>query len=313
MLVNVIIGGGISGLLALNIIPDSMLLESSGELAKDLYDMTFPKYVHDTTEIAEFAKGLKREKFDIMIMNEGYFMNFFNNTRKEQQFQIFQAYRLKKYGQSLIPVSLDKMNGYLSGKRANKFIADKEGLVKNLCTQGLRIETNNEVSLIDLENKSLKANGTTYFYDNLISTIPISTFSKLSGLHLDIRFITIPVIRVSIESKFDICKHFIYSVDFSYHFHRINVNESMNELVFEMDTKHQDDVRTCLDFLVDYKIKYGAINKQTYKFPVVDKFPILDNTYFLGRLAEGNYSIKIEDVIKHARQITTDIQHTKKD
>ena len=40
---------------------------------------------------------------------------------------------------------------------------------------------------------------------------------------------------------------------------------------------------------------------------MTDKKVTLNNVYFLGRFSEGNYKLKVEDMIDAARQISKDV------
>jgi hypothetical protein len=308
---NIILGGGIAGLFALNIVPESTLIEGTDKLAADFIDNTFPKYIHDTPEVQPFAEGIKREDFDIAILYDGYFINFFDNTSLEKKVEVLEAYCIKKYGDYAANTLLDKMNGYASGKYMRQFVGDKNELIKRLVGKKHNVELLRRITFIDTVNKSVVTDTKEFHYDNLISTLPVNVFASLSHIKIKVKPLNIAVIRVKYEGEFGICKHFIYAVDEGYHFHRINVNRDTSELIFEMDIGHEDDIRTCFDFMSIYNIKHGKFKFQKYKLPVTDELPEIENVYFLGRSAVGDYSIKIEDIIKHARQIEADIRDSK--
>ena len=105
----IILGCGITGLIATHLLEDSLCIEASSEICKDFKDETFPKYLKCCPEINSVCEPTdEANPFDIGVFDGGEIINFFTMPSVEKE-KIYKNYCIKKYG----CVKPGKMNGYM--------------------------------------------------------------------------------------------------------------------------------------------------------------------------------------------------------
>ena len=319
---NVILGGGISGLIGLHYIKDSILFEAQDSLAKDFLDNVFPKFIHynDRTEslFEELDLNVKVERFNVGIYEDGKIYDFFNDGFPEEKRQdVYNKYCLKKYGK----IVEGKMNGYLSGNFERNYIENKFDLINKIKdTYSDRIALNHRVDKIDTKNKEVYFNNDLFLktndvsYDKLISTIPLNFFSRLADAKFTFKDIHLKLASVLIEddNKLESLDdwNFIYVTDDYYDFHRIIINKGKGCIIYEFNNDVQD-MSQCVEFTKKFYSNVGAYSFREFKFNVLkdNKTEIyIPDVYFLGRFSTGNYAVKIEEVVDGARSVARDIR-----
>lgn len=128
-------------------------------------------------------------------------------------------------------------------------------------------------------------------YDNLISTIPLNIFLSISDFFIDSMTKTIPVTYVKIKqdtvSEFNFC----YVLGEVYH----RISYYGDYAVVELQGEYKEE-----DLLKIFKLNY--LNSLVIKDAqvITTDVPEIPNVKFLGRYAQRNKSIKIEDVVKES-------------
>jgi hypothetical protein len=316
-----ILGGGISGLIALHYIKDSVLFEASNDIAKDFLDNVFPKFIHYNAKTESLFEELdlkvKIKKFRVGIYENGMIYDFFDDTfKKEKRIEVYNKYCMKKYGK----IVEDKMNGYLSGNFERDYIENKFELVdaiKNKYSD--RIVFNHRVDKIDLESKTVYFNNDLFSdsfdvkYDKLISTLPVDIFSRVSRSKFTYNFVELKMATVFVgensKLKYLDSWDFIYVTDGQYPFHRIIINKANNCLIFEFSDMIKD-ISECVNFAKYFYTEVGAYSFRDFKFAVLkdNKTEIyIPDVYFIGRFSTGNYAVKIQEVIDGAKSISKSI------
>ena len=297
---NIILGCGITGLIASQLIKNCIVLERSDIVASDFLDDSFPKFLHNNEIIRELYTALNiqpiTKQFKIGIY-ESPMCDFYDNDIDKKK--AYEKYCIKKYGK----IVEDKMNGFLANS-VPSYISNKQQLIDTMYkTNQSKIFLHSEIKNIDLTEHSVLTNDKKFFYDNLISTIPIDIFNKLASAEIkNIKYLTINVVVAFLSTPI-LDLDFIYVPDSNYSFHRINCSADRRKIVFEF--AKQPSIEDCQRFLKDSKIE--SIDIKTFSFPITDEKVTLKNVYFLGRFSEGQYKLKVEDIIDAARQISKNV------
>ena len=302
----IILGGGVSGLIASHFVKDSFLFEATDRVAMDFLDGLFPKYIHCSKIVEDLFSELNlkihKEMFNIKILYKNVEYDFFNPLLNgaEKNF-LYIDYCMKKYGR----LKENKMNGFLSGKYERFFIKNKIEFIKKLYKENKkRILLHHKIVEIDLDSHQVHfENKKVIQYDNMITTIPIDVFSLISRKFIEVEEMRVNLICCSVKNR----RHpfmkndFAYVPDSNYTFHRVNVCQNKKYLVFELcdDLGCQFDV---FSFLGKRKIPASNITERSFMFPVVKDINQIQNVKFLGRFATGDYETKIEDTIKEMQE-----------
>jgi hypothetical protein len=300
----IILGGGISGLVALNYTPGAVLYERNKLPAIDLTDDTFPKYIHSNFDTVAFCSDIgvvpKIVPFKIGIYYRRKIHDFFTPVlTQEECYSLYGEYCVKKYGK----LEVDKMNGFISGRREECYISNKNEIVEKLFKKNHeRIHLDSKVTEINTRKKYIVVNGEQEGYDNLISTLPIHIFSELSSVQCPVDFMNLKCVLIEAEMKSDISQYnFIYVVDEHYRFSRVNLSLDKQRYVFEFPTTHTDE-NDCYQFCDEFKVKPTDHSfMKGYSFPRLLSPIVIDYVRFVGRFAVGDYTMKTEDVIKEFR------------
>jgi hypothetical protein len=301
----IIIGGGISGLLALHYNKDAVLFEASNSIATDFLNDLFPKYIHCKQNILELYEELKiipqKEEFKIKVYYKSDEIDFFSNNLTDlQKAIIYEDYCNKKYEK----IKENKMNGFVSGNNEKFYIKNKKELIKKLHRENMkRIFLKYKAINIDLKSKLIHFDrGKTFSYDTLISTIPIDIFSRLTCSDVNISELNLSLVCCILKNRrhefFN--RDFIYVPDLNYTFHRINVCKEKRMITFELcnDTSCSFDIYA---FLHEKNLEYKKIFEIDYKIPYVNQEVKIDGVKFLGRFATGDYEIQVSDILEELR------------
>jgi len=304
---NLILGGGISGLICLHYIKDSVMFEANSTLAKDFLDTSFPKYIHKSDLTMSLCEELgvipKLKEFKIGILFEEDILDFFDQSMdEEKKSNIYIKYCGKKYKKYVE----GKMNGFLNKNHSREYIENKKEIIDRMSEAYKdRIFLDCRANEINLKTKRIRFNGDLFakifnaYYENLISTIPISVFMHRASLDGKIRKKTFEVATFHcIDHKLK-NYNFVYVVDSKYDFNRIAIDGDF--IIFERN-ESESDFSDCLKFLEEEKIEYGEFSFKKFSFSTCKTLEV-PNVRFIGRFSTGNYTQKIDEVINEARQI----------
>jgi len=305
---NLILGGGVSGLICLHYIKDSVLFEAGKDLAKDFLNDDFPKYIHNTKLTRELCDEIgvvpKLKKFKVGILFDGGIVDFFDlDMDTLMRIDIYNAYCDKKYGKLV----KNKMNGFLTRNYSEEYIDNKKEIIsKILDIYRERIYLEYRANEINLDKKQIWFNEDLFMdrvgkieYENLISTIPINMFMKKARLDYKAKNKTLKLFILKCEKHKLSDYNFIYVADKNYDFHRIVIND--DSIIFERN-ENQETCIDCLRFINENEIEFGDYNFKEFTFPIC-KAPEIKGVEFVGRFSTGDYSQKLDEVIKDARQI----------
>jgi len=308
---NLILGGGISGLICLHYIKHSELYEATKFLAKDFLNDTFPKYIHNNEITRELFKEIGVEpqlkKFKVGILFDGSIIDFFDlDIDVQMRKDIYESYCQKKYGE----IVENKMNGFFSRKYSEEYISNKQQLIDKLFSfYKDRIHLERSAFIIDTSKREVQFEKflcpelEIVEYENLISTIPTQVFLSKSGIEHKYKTKTLELFVTKCAGNTLKDYNFIYVADKNYCFHRVTMNDQM--VIFE-NSEGASDHSSCLKFLKENKIQYEDYSYKKFSFPICKKLEV-DNVTFIGRFSTGDYSQKIEEVVEDARQIAKNI------
>ena len=172
-----ILGCGITGLIASHLIKDSLVFEASDKPCKDFIDETFPKYLEVCPSTDELFKSVNLRPevapFNIDILHDnGIFYRFHDQLAPKQE--IYDAYCLKKYGGPRV----GKMNSYLETTGKTCYYTNRDALLALLYEANKhKILLSSSAKRCDLLQRSIELdNGQIYEYKSLISTLPVTLF-----------------------------------------------------------------------------------------------------------------------------------------
>jgi hypothetical protein len=303
MVKTIIIGAGISGLIAANIIEDSIVLERSNKIGGDFINSLGPKYIHCTQENLEFFS-----KF-YQIKEEEVIQKFYKN---DTFIDCIEDADIKIYNEKMGYEFSSSMN---RGEKTNKgfFINSVEQLNKN-------VVLNCQIIGISLKNKKINCfvndHIKVYEYDNLISTVDLKKFAEL--IHeeklVEGKIFAKPVTYIDCEVKennlnFD----FFYNFDEKYRFYRCTKNRFNKNIIFEFisekDQNYTPDVFLFLEKhgivikkLSTHTNPLGKINSKDLNLEQLQEKGI----FFLGRNANYSHD-RIQDVVKNIQKIKNTI------
>jgi len=300
-----ILGCGITGLIASHLIKDSLVFEASDKPCKDFTNETFPKYLEVCPQIDELFKSVNLRPeiapFNIDILHDnGIFYRFHDQLAPKQE--IYDAYCLKKYGGPRV----GKMNSYLETTGKTCYYTNRDALLALLYEANKhKILLSSSAKRCDLLQRSIELdNGQIYEYKSLISTLPVTLFGYLSGETIERDNLCIKTIETTLSTKAPLAD-FIYVNDPKYSFHRVTKSLDSKRLSFEfvdgVSNIHDDELQFINRYMVT-EITDSVIKE--FVFPICDKKPYVgDNVHFIGRFATGNYNTKVEDTINEIRWI----------
>jgi len=301
---NIILGGGIAGLILNNYIKDSILIEKSEHVARDFSNNVFPKYIHASDAAIKLFTdvGIKPtlKRFKIGIYYDSKIFSFYRNVKGKRM--MYCDYCLKKYGQ----LKINKMNQYMKKKRITHHITNKQELIDTIYNKNKnRILINENVASIDVIRRTIYTNCNEYKYKKLISTIPINIFANIAKLNSDIlRYITLNAFIFNVYNI--MCKYdFIYVPDLHYRANRININRDEGVVIVEV-TGDESKLKTSdvNNFTQMFCGKIINSKFTQYRFPITSLRKNVKHVRFVGRFAQGNYAIMMGDIVDEAKRLS---------
>jgi hypothetical protein len=188
---------------------------------------------------------------------------------------------------------------------------DWQELIKKLSE---KIEIISE-EVIRITDKEIITNKTSYEYDEIVSTIPAPVFWKLYHQSKNLEFKSLPVTfaladsvpGILVGTPFDL----LFFIDNKYKFNKINCLDGQYLYEFSGELT-QDEVKACLPKGTTISGYY--VDKEGIIITNKDNTPPM-NIRFLGRLAEYDHSVKINDIIKSFNNLNNlnDILNLQKD
>ena len=337
----IILGCGITGLIATHLLEDAICIEAGDEVCKDFKDGTFPKFLKESPQIDSVYKSIDydfmqpfmqhpvdehhkklydiMEPFNVEIFDDGsmfgvgggVFVGFYIPHNKETKEKIYKNYCIKKYG----VVKEGKMNGYMETNSQIAYYKNKDKLIEKLYEINKdRIKLNSKVTCINPFQKKIWIGEELYNYDTLVSTLPIPIFNKLTGMNLEYNTLNIKSIDVTFKKPLaDWMADFTYISDPNYGFHRITKSCDSKTLSFEVLDNLEEYNNNHLQFINKFICTVDAIEDITekhFKFPIASVLPKFDDLYYIGRFAIGNYNVKVEDTIDEINSIKTLIRNS---
>jgi len=299
---NIIIGGGITGLVCLEYFSDYSLLESSCELAKDFLDNTLPKYLHFDESIEKFFKKIDftpvLKEFDISIVLDDREIPF--NYEGNDKRDIYELYCMSKYGK----VVENKMNGFMNYS-PSYYVENKDELINLLFKRNKdRIFVNCPVRKIN--EKYFYLDDNQYEYNNMISTIHISILRSIKDCERQIECDKIKSTCIKFVLTESCNKRsFSYIISEKYNFNRVTYYDDIVTFEFPdiYDELIEENVNQCITFLQERYLYYISDNIfRNVFYHSKDSLSKLDDILLIGRYAQLDYSLKINDVIKRLEE-----------
>lgn len=284
-MLNLIIGGGIVGLLAAYYNDDYLLISKDigGQMSENVLG---PRIL----EVNEYSKKLLKEfniKENIKTATIGYEVDglLVSKVKKEDRINYYMKSRcIDNFDDVPSSVMSDGKNKiYYYDLNWNKLITEIKNKIKDRIIY-------HDVKKIDISHKILQLdNNDTIIYSKLISTIPAPLFYKLSNIKNDSFNYINKYFMITTTQVFDIKNYdYVYFTSNKNSYHRITKLKN-NKYCIEYTTNGDADFSLIDKSDECYFIKYGQLVSGK-----VDKF---DDIRFLGRFAEWNHHIKVDDVV----------------
>ena len=296
-----ILGAGTSGLIAGVFYPGSCIIEKRENAGGDFNNKYVPKYLHsDEGVLYLFGRVGLFPVFSKKSVGIFYKNKMFDFNDKSLGEKVVEEYSLKTKNR----VDLKSMNRYLI-REEDSFISNEDELIHDLSLVS-DIKLGEKVIDINLNECSVTTeSGLVFTYKRLISTLPINVFCKVAKRGCGIERMNKKIITVKLSDKF-FCHDFIYFPEHTYLFNRINVREGYVDFEFTDVDRSEDELnKNIKDFLEYEKIIYNVFISYLQGLNIYLKTSDLilpENVLLLGRFAEGDYSIEIQDVVKKMRR-----------
>lgn len=285
----IIIGGGISGLIAAYYNDDYLIISKDigGQMANGYLG---PRILEESKSSKQFLKDLGYPLIR-KTANIGYQIN--NNIYPETD----DNERMKYYKKSRCLKNTDDVPSSImsSGKNhINYFEVEWDKIIQKMLLKiGNRIINHNVISIEEDNKKIILDDSSFVVYENIISTIPAPIFYKIINEDNDNNFKYIPKLFIIVSTmKFpffcNLYDYIYYITNFKFH----RITKIGKYLAVEYTTEEDlDNILSEWEFELEasFKLKYGQIVSGS-----VDDF---ENIEFLGRYAEWNHKIKINDVL----------------
>jgi hypothetical protein len=309
-MVNVILGSGISGLIANNIVKTDIVFEKNSFSGGGFINSLGPKYIHGTKENILFFKRFTR--IDIQKIIYKYFLNgSFTNAIKDTDIQTYNKNMGYHFSSSMNRGEKTNEGFFLTSLNFFKY----SNIKYNCEVLNIDIEKKVVYYLKDLKYKKKK-------YDNLISTIECKSFLNLSKYkdfsifkHLNSK--AVMYVEAYVDSSDFIDCFFFYNLDSEYKFYRCT-KKSENILVFEFIFEDIDYGKCIYSFCKIFNKNIIKLNYYYNKFGKVfsdneeELNGLIDfyknkNIYFLGRNSTYSHD-RVQDIIKKADSIKHELK-----
>jgi len=301
----IILGGGVSGAICAYYIDKSILItESLGGQIEAKFPMG-PRYLHKKIEIHNLLKELNLS-LDTKSIKVGYYINgeYIDKINDKLKAEYYSKSRgltsINKYPDSVLS---DGLNNF------EVFSIDMKDFYRAIISRISHNRIiNKKIEKIDIFNKVLFSNNEFFKYRKLINTIPKDVFLSMCGNFYIGKFFN-PITYLFVKSDFDLLGYdYVYFPEMSTSkFHRITKIE--NGLVFDFaGVLLRSEVLYEAEKFMGTKFEISEMSKNM-RAQIIgnDTTSDFEHIVHIGRFAELDHSIKVEDVIKHARQIKNNI------
>ena len=285
----IIIGGGISGLIALYYIKDSILItpEIGGQFNSSI--LQGPRYLYDVKENRKLLQDLKI-KVKKEVVKVGYFYN--NNLYHTTTKQLLRRYANITH-RKLTPSTMNGGKNYINilDVDINKVISK----IYKVCSK--RIYFDKVKRIIVDENTIITEKGTTFIYHRLVNTIARDIFEELCGYKSKRKYFrscyfSHIIFKDDCYNKLFKSCDFIYVIDRKFLFHRLFKNK--NDIIVEsLGELKNNNLYKVINFKKLDRCKLISQNINKFK---------RKNILHLGRFASVNPKTKIHHTIEEIRK-----------
>jgi len=306
---NFILGGGVAGLISAYYLPDYYLITDKigGWQNRNTFQLG-PRLLEVTPETTVFMKSLN------LPINEkkvyiGYRVgDFTSSSNKTPDFAKKYALKTREH---------ENVDAVMSGNRDTLTIFDIDyDLILNTIQEKVQNRTTIvKITKIDLKENTFYVNNFNkpFFdgnWDHLVNTLPLNLFCKLADQDLQRDFTAFHTTFLKIKPTnytkfFYKIYDYIYSLDTFWHRMSIFKDYTILEVKGTVDTKldcwHDGDSEI-FEILDKITIPYAQI-KYSYK-NLQNIFPNVTN---VGRYAQWNHSIKMEQIIQYYERLKKNI------
>jgi len=293
----VVLGSGISGFIAQLFNPDSLMITKN-------IGTSFPfgpSFVHKTPENETLMDKLNMSK-DSRMINVGYFYNGKSVSENDLTPEILREYyeksrafevkkgRLSRSFIAFVPSFSGIISKIESYVRGNRIYAEVVGI-------------NTEEGELTLEYDGQLVN---VKYDNLISSIPLIDFLKMSDVD-SMNYETLqytPMTAVLLETE-DIVANSLCGFDYVYILDkkspclRITKHEGRLILEFSGELSDEDASLAVVETLGDVGFHLCGVQRRKYgKLKTIEKLPEINGVRFVGRFGKWQDEILLQDVVR---------------
>ena len=279
---NYIIGGGITGLILLELNKDYKLItdQIGGQLKMEV--PTGPKILHHSTKVAQFLKSVGLNSFSYLkTFKVGYLVNdkIIDNLSKNDALFYYQKTR----GRSSIPNStfLSEGKTMIAGYDMNEL-----GLVNLLYERNKDRIIHKKVNFIDTDYKTL--NGILQ-YDKLISTIDLQLLLKLLiiPVNLEKNLVHYYLVEKTKKDIFDVNPILSYVYDiYNLDINRITKVDENKRIIESNNYTKFDGYKVIKHIPLYTQLRYELKLKEIRGIKLV------------GRFAEYNHAVKANNIIE---------------
>jgi len=293
----VILGAGITGSICQLFNPESLMITKS-------IGSSFPfgpNFVHKTPENETLMDKLNMSK-DSRMINVGYFYNGKTVSENDLTPEILREYyeksrafevkkgRLSRSFIALIPSFSGIISKIESYVRGNRIYAEVVGI-------------NTEEGELTLEYDGQLAN---VKYDNLISTIPLIDFLKMSDVDsmnyegLQYTSMTVVLLETSNIVANSLCGFdYAYILDKECPCLRMTKHGGRLILEFSGELSDEDASLAVVETLGDVSFHLCGVQRRKYgKLKTIEKLPEIEGVRFVGRFGKWNDELLLQDVVK---------------
>lgn len=290
---NVILGGGITGLIYCYYHKDHFILtDQIGGQMNSSFDLG-PRYLHHKSRhVIDFLKSLEIP-IENKIIKVGYLDD--NGWIENTTLDFRQSYFMKSRGTNII----SGFEPTVLNTNVKEFsvcnIDFKDLITKLFCKISHRIYTS-QITKIDLVEQLIISKDSTIKYEKLVSTIPLNVFCKLSDTKQDLESISMSYCLMS-QDFFDLKNFdFIYDNRTTSKCHRMT--KCKKGIVCDVLEKNLDDFKKTNNVLEYKTISNSQIISLDKDFEIKDHPEIK----FIGRYGAWNRKYKTEIVIEEAQK-----------
>jgi len=307
MPINVILGSGISGLIASQFVNNPLII-SKGE-SSFAEKINVPQIIHYSASTYQFLRRFfSKKELTTKSYKVGYFWNGKTHSKCPAQL-VLSYYRKSRNIENDVKYSIEmkEASTVMTGRKSifKGFTVTIQQLAERIYND---IHWTNDIVWGNVVKIDTKKNAVyfrtstgmrTIFYNNLISTIPANIFFKLAGFNLiarQFKYADITILKLPRESDVfgnllsQLGYDYIYFPSEEFPFYRANFLHP-GWIVYEF-SQPQRTLTTC-----------NAIRNAQMTNDVEVEFKMPANTYALGRFAEWKHEVKVNETIDRAQEI----------